>query len=69
MKRLSQIALLFAITLLPREPAIYDLRLGQRIYVDDGTCPQGQVKEVVGARLTPSGIERGRKCVPRTRLK
>lgn len=69
MKRLPFFALLWAMTLLTREPAAPDLRLGQRVYIDDGTCPQGQVKEVVGARLTPSGVERTRKCVPRNSIK
>jgi hypothetical protein len=49
----------------PREQDIVDLRLGQRIQVDDGTCPQGQIKEVSGARMGPNGIERLRKCIPR----
>ncbi|MDU6375013.1 MAG: DUF6719 family protein, partial [Bradyrhizobium sp.] len=31
------------------EQDITDLRLGQRVLVDDGTCPAGQVKQVVGA--------------------
>jgi hypothetical protein len=69
MKRLPIFALLWAMTLLTREPAAFDLRLGQRVYVDDGTCPQGQVKEVVGARLTPTGVERTRKCVPRNSIR
>jgi hypothetical protein len=69
MKRLPFFALLWTMTLLTREPAALDLRLGQRVYVDDGTCPQGQVKEVVGARLTSSGVERARKCVPRNSIK
>ena len=49
----------------PREQDIVDLRLGQRVQVDDGTCPQGQIKEVSGARMTASGIQRGVKCVQR----
>jgi len=69
MKRLPFFAVLWAMTLLGREPATLELRLGQRIYVDDGTCPQGQVKEVTGSRLTPTGIERTRKCVPRNSIK
>jgi len=69
MKRLAVFAALWAMTLLTHEPTALDLRLGQRVYVDDGTCPQGQVKEVVGARLTPAGIERSRKCVPRNSIK
>jgi hypothetical protein len=48
-----------------REQDIADLRLGQRILVDDGSCPAGQIKEVYGARLTASGILRARQCVPR----
>jgi hypothetical protein len=66
-KSLPFLAALWAMTLLTREPL--DLRLGQRAYVDDGTCPQGQVKEVTGSRLTASGIERTRKCVPRNSIK
>jgi hypothetical protein len=48
-----------------REQDIIDLRLGQRIMVDDGSCPPGQIKEVTGVKLTTSGIARARKCVPR----
>ena len=48
-----------------REQDIVGLRLGQRIQVDDGTCPQGQIKEVSGAKLTPNGILRAVKCIPR----
>ena len=48
-----------------REQDIADLRLGQRVMVDDGSCPAGQIKEVTGVKLTTSGIARARKCVPR----
>jgi len=48
-----------------REQDIPELRLGQRILVDDGSCPAGQIKEVSGARMTPSGILRVQKCIPR----
>jgi hypothetical protein len=48
-----------------REQDITDLRLGQRVLVDDGTCPAGQVKEVSGARMVEAGIVRTMKCVPR----
>jgi hypothetical protein len=48
-----------------REQDIADLRLGQRVMVDDGSCPAGQIKEVQGARMTTAGVERTRKCVPR----
>jgi hypothetical protein len=48
-----------------REQDIVDLRLGQRIMIDDGSCPAGQIKEVTGVKLTTTGIARARKCVPR----
>ena len=48
-----------------REQDITDLRLGQRVMVDDGTCPAGQVKEVSGAKMAETGIVRTTKCVPR----
>ena len=48
-----------------REQDIVDLRLGQRVMVDDGSCPAGQIKEVTGVKLTTTGIARARKCVPR----
>lgn len=48
-----------------REQDIVNLRLGQRLYVDDGSCPRGQIKEVTGSTLTAAGITRTRTCVPR----
>jgi hypothetical protein len=48
-----------------REQNIVSLRLGQRVLVDDGTCPAGQVKEVSGSKMTPSGVTPTRKCIPR----
>ena len=48
-----------------REQDIGELRLGQRIKVDDGTCPAGQVKEISGTKMTPTGIVRTQKCIPR----
>ena len=48
-----------------REQDIVNLRLGQRILVDDGSCPAGQIKEVSGAQMTATGIVRVRKCIPR----
>jgi hypothetical protein len=47
------------------ERNIVDIRLGQRILVDDGTCPAGQIKEVSGSQMTESGVLRTRKCIPR----
>jgi hypothetical protein len=48
-----------------REQDIGELRLGQRIKVDDGTCPAGQVKEISGTKMTSTGIVRSQKCIPR----
>ncbi len=48
-----------------REQDSVNLRLGQRVKVDDGTCPAGQVKEVSGAKMTAAGVVRARKCIPR----
>ena len=48
-----------------REQNIVNLRLGQRVLVDDGTCPAGQVKEVSGSKMTPTGVIAARKCIPR----
>jgi hypothetical protein len=48
-----------------REQDIVNLRLGQHILVDDGSCPAGQIKEVFGSKLTPTGIIPTRKCIPR----
>jgi hypothetical protein len=48
-----------------REQDIVNLRLGQRIRVDDGTCPPGQIKEVSGTKMISTGIVRASKCVQR----
>ena len=48
-----------------REQDIVDLRLGQRVMVDDGSCPVGQIKEVQGSQLTATGVLRTSKCIPR----
>ncbi len=55
----------WAAAALLREPAEGELRLGQRVRVDDGTCPAGQVKEITASKLTPQGILRTRVCVKR----
>jgi hypothetical protein len=52
-----------------REQDAPEPRLGQRLYIDDGTCPTGQIKEVTGTNLTAAGITRARKCVPRLSAK
>jgi hypothetical protein len=48
-----------------REQDLTGLRLGQRVLVDDGTCPAGTIKEVSGAKMTPTGVLAARTCVPR----
>jgi hypothetical protein len=48
-----------------REQDIVNLRLGQRIKVDDGTCPAGQIKQVSGTKMISTGIIRASKCIPR----
>jgi len=48
-----------------RERDIPELRLGQRVMVDDGTCPAGQLKEILGAKMTSVGVARTSQCVPR----
>lgn len=52
-----------------REQDIVELRLGQRVMVDDGSCPAGQIKEVSGATMGPGGVVRVRKCIPRLGVK
>jgi hypothetical protein len=54
-----------AIDQVSREQDIINLRLGQRVQVDDGSCPTGQIKEIQGSTMTTSGISRVTKCVPR----
>jgi hypothetical protein len=48
-----------------REQDIVGLRLGQRVLVDDGTCPAGEIKEVSGAKMTAGGVTMARKCIAR----
>ena len=52
-----------------REQDIADLRLGQRALVDDGSCPAGQIKEVMGSQMTETGVLRTRKCIQRLGMK
>lgn len=48
-----------------RQQDIGNLRLGQRIRVDDGTCPAGQIKEVSGAKMLQGHVVGVAKCVQR----
>jgi hypothetical protein len=52
-----------------REQDIVSLRLGQHILVDDGSCPAGQIKEVLGAQMTAAGVVPVKKCIPRLGIK
>lgn len=73
LRRAASVSLLISVALastaragtVAREQDIADLRLGQRVLVDDGTCPAGQVKEVRGAKMTDKGVARTSACVPR----
>jgi hypothetical protein len=47
---------------LKNEPT--DLPTGKRVLVDDGTCPAGQIKEVIGGSRT-AHIARSTRCIPR----
>ena len=49
-----------------REQDIVGLRLGQRVLVDDGTCGAGQIKEVSGAKMTPTGVLASQRCISRS---
>ena len=76
MKSYAISALLFALSasvataeVLKKEPKMGALREGQTVLVDDGSCPKGQIKRVVGGNHLKVGgskqNERSRTCVPR----
>jgi hypothetical protein len=54
---------------LKKEPPMGQLREGQVVLVDDGSCPAGQIKEVVGGNHVKVGgtkhVVRTHKCIPR----
>jgi hypothetical protein len=56
-------------TTLKQEPPMGAMREGQVFLVDDGSCPAGQIKRVVGGNHTKAGgtkqIVRTSSCVPR----
>jgi len=54
----------FTNQILNAEPGIGQLPTGAKVLVDDGTCPVGQIKQVVGGNVT-TGQLRLRSCVPR----
>jgi hypothetical protein len=55
--------------ILKKEPKMGALQEGQTVLVDDGSCPKGQIKRVVGGNHRKVGgtkqNERSRTCVPR----
>lgn len=52
-----------------REPAMGAMKEGERVLVDDGSCPKGQIKEVIGGNHTKVGgkkqLQRTRRCIAR----
>ncbi|EFI51776.1 DUF6719 family protein [Afipia sp. 1NLS2] len=48
-----------------RESDITSIRLGQRIWVDDGSCKAGEIKQITGTKLTPQGVGTVKQCVSR----
>lgn len=40
------------------------LKPGQRVLVDDGTCPSGQIREIVGGSFAPR-LPRSDRCIAR----
>ncbi len=53
-----------AIEVLKEEPAKNTLPRGKVVYVDDGTCPAGEIKEITGGNEA-KGIPRKVQCVKR----
>jgi hypothetical protein len=58
--------------MLKSEPKEGHLRPGQRVLVDDGSCPSGQIKEVIGGSNRKfqtseriAGSSRQVRCIPR----
>lgn len=56
-------------TVLRTEPPMGQLRPGQRVLVDNGECPSGQVLEVIGGDHRKVGgkglLERRKRCIAR----
>jgi len=55
--------------ILKQEPPMGALKEGQRVLVDDGKCPMGQIREVTGGNHVKVGgrdrIERTWRCISR----
>ena len=58
-----------AAAVLKAEPPMGALKPGQRVLVDDGSCPKGQILELIGGDHYKVGgrnaIERRRRCIRR----
>lgn len=50
--------------ILKKEPPRGAIKEGQRVLVDDGTCPKGQIKELIGGNDNKN-IKRQTRCIPR----
>jgi hypothetical protein len=49
---------------LAQEPPAGTLKYGEKALVDDGSCPPGQIKEIIGGDASRD-IDRVRSCIPR----
>jgi hypothetical protein len=49
-------------TVLTSEPPAGSIRKGVTVFVDDGSCPKGQMKQITGGNDS-AGIRRITKCV------
>ena len=52
------------VEVLKKEPPTGEVRYGKIIYVDNGTCPNGEVKEITGGSRDKSVLRKVR-CVKR----
>jgi len=51
--------------ILKAEPSGGQLPHGVKVWIDDGSCPSGFIKQIVGGNVS-IGLARERSCVPRT---
>jgi hypothetical protein len=52
------------VEILKKEPPAGQVWYGKIVYIDDGTCPSGEIKEMTGGSLAKS-IPRKVRCVKR----
>jgi hypothetical protein len=66
---LALVAVAEAQPIVQREPPMGQLRPGQQVYVDDGSCPRGQIRLLTGGNHVDVGgtqrVRRVSRCVPR----